>query len=599
MDTSKVRTERTLRETWRLLWEMDAYAKRRLYVALGLVGVSAVLSGLAPLALKGVVDNLSHSLTEAAWPLGVLLLAYASSLWLARVAAELREFAFGGAERRMYRSLSEGLFSHVIRLPMRFHLDRKIGAVSEALTTGLQGFQRILHYSVYAIVPVILELGTVILVLLHLDQPVLVGWFLLALGCYAAAFGWGMSRIAGPARDAVAAQVDAHGLMVDYVGNVELVKYFGVETVAGQQFDTALSHGESHWATYFARRARNGLLVATIYACFVGVTVAYAARQVQLGAMTIGEFVLVSTYMLQLVRPLEMLGVALQQLAQGLAYVERMLELRREAPEDHEDGAALASGPGELVFESVQLSYRPRQRVLDDISFRLPAGQTLGIVGASGAGKSTLLRLVMRLIEPDSGRILLDGQSIAELSLATLRRSIAVVPQETVLLNDTIAANIRVGAPRCSSAEIERAAKLARLHDFIMCQPERYDTRVGERGIRLSGGERQRLSIARALLRQPRVFWFDEATSSLDSVTERQIVENLREIAQRSTTVIVAHRLSSVEHADEIIVLRQGSIAERGTHAALLSLGGLYAQLWWAQQNRSFSVVDETGALDS
>lgn len=576
-----------MRDAWGLLWETDAYTKRRLSIALALVGVAAVLNGLAPLALKGVVDNLAHSARHATTlPLLVLVALYVASMWLARIAAELREFAFGGAERRMYRSLSERLFSHVIRLPMRFHLDRKLGAVSEALTTGLQGLQRILHYTVYTILPVLLELGTVIVVLLHLNQTVFMGLFVLALGCYAAVFAWGMARIAGPARAAAAAQVDARGVMIDYVGNVELVKYFGAESMAGEQFDDALSHGESHWGIYYARRVRNGVLVATLFAGFLGVTVTYAARQVQLGAMTMGDFVLVSTYMLQLVRPIETLGMALQQLMQGLAFVERMLELRRAVPEPHQIGMTLApEGSGELVFDRVQLGYRAGRRVLDDISFRVPAGRTLGIVGASGAGKSTLLRLAVRLVEPDDGRIFLDGQPICELALPALRRAIAVVPQETVLLNDTIANNIRFGNPGSSQADIEGVARLAQLHEFIMSQPDRYDTRVGERGIKLSGGERQRVSIARAILRQSRIFWFDEATSSLDSVTERQIVGNLREIARRSTTVVVAHRLSSVEHADEIIVLQQGKIAERGAHAELLALGGIYAGLWHAQQS--------------
>lgn len=582
-----------LRETVRLLWEMDPYAKRRLGLALVLVGVAAVLNGLAPVVLRGVVDGLTPSAHDVRLPLFALVGIYALATWLTRIASQLREFVFGSAQRRMYRSLSERLFAHVIRLPMRFHLQTKVGAVSEALTTGLQGIEYILQYTLYTILPVLLELATVVTVLLHLGQPVFTGLFVLALIGYAAVFAWGVVRIAGPARAAAAAQTDARGVMLDYVANLELVKYFGAESMAGKQLDAVLAHGESHWRIYYARRLYNGLLVGTIFAGFLGLTVAYACRQVRSGAMTLGDFVMVSAYLLQLVRPVEMLGVALQQLARGLAFVERMLDLGRQTPESQEGKATpVADRCGELVFERVCLSYCVGQPVLKDISFRVRAGQTLGIVGASGTGKSTLLRLAVRLVEPDAGKILLDGCPVCDLALPALRGAIAVVPQETVLLNDTIANNIRLGKPDCTRAEMERAAHLAQLHAFIMRQPEGYETRVGERGVRLSGGERQRVSIARAILRRPRLFWFDEATSSLDVMTEQHIVRNLRQIAQQHTTVVVSHRLSSVAHAEEIIVLQQGSIAERGTHAALLASGGLYARLWRRQHHADIALFE-------
>jgi len=582
-----------LRETGRLLWEMDAYAKRRLGLALVLLGVAAVLNGLAPVVLKGVVDGLNPLVHNVRLPLFALVGIYALATWLTRIASQLCEFVFGGAQRRMYRSLSGRLFAHVIHLPIRFHLQMKVGAVSEALTTGLQGVEYILQYTLYTILPVLLELATVVAVLLHLGQPVFTGLFVLALLVYAAVFAWGVVRIAGPARAAAAAQTDARGVMLDYVANLEVVKYFGAESMAGKQLDAVLARGESHWRIYYARRLSNGVLVGTIFAGFLGLTVAYACRQVRAGAMTLGDFVMVSAYLLQLVRPVEMLGIALQQLARGLAFVERMLDLQRQVPESpHGKATPVTAGCGELVFDRVCLSYCAGRPVLEDISFHVRAGRTLGIVGASGAGKSTLLRLAVRLVEPDGGRILLDGCPVGELALPALRRAIAVVPQETVLLNDTIANNIRLGHPECTQAEMERAARLAQLHAFIMRQPEGYETRVGERGIRLSGGERQRVSIARAILRRPRLFWFDEATSSLDALTEQHIVRNLRQIAQHHTTVVVSHRLSSVAHAEEIIVLQQGRIAERGTHAALLVSGGLYARQWH-RQHRADTVLRE------
>jgi ATP-binding cassette subfamily B protein len=291
--------------------------------------------------------------------------------------------------------------------------------------------------------------------------------------------------------------------------------------------------------------------------------------------------------MLQVVRPVEMLGYALQTLSQGIAFLGNMFEIFREKTEAFSPGdisPAGGGGAGRLDFEGVGVSYRSDRVILQNVNLTLPSGRTLGVVGGSGAGKSTLVRLLARLIEPDTGRILLDGTSIGDLPLSSVRQAIAVVPQDTVLFNDTIGYNIAFGKAGSTQAEIEHAARLAHLHDFIMSLPEGYDTRVGERGVKLSGGEKQRVSIARAAIKRPRIYVFDEATSSLDSNTEREILRNLREISRFSTTVVIAHRLSTVVHADEIVVLEGGTIVERGSHAALLRQNGRYASLWEAQQ---------------
>jgi ATP-binding cassette subfamily B protein len=301
--------------------------------------------------------------------------------------------------------------------------------------------------------------------------------------------------------------------------------------------------------------------------------------------MTVGTFVLVNTYMLQIVRPVEQLGYAMQQLSQGLALLGRVFELFREPPEISAVASGSApGGAGRLEFQHVGVSYRSDRVVLTDVSFTLPAGKTLGVVGGSGSGKSTLVRLLVRLMDPDAGRILLDGISVAELPLNRLRQAVAVVPQDTVLFNDSIAYNIAFGKEGSTQADVEHAARLAHLHEFIISLPDGYATKVGERGVKLSGGEKQRVSIARAAIKRPRIYVFDEATSSLDSNTEREILKNLREISRFSTTVVIAHRLSTVVHADEIVVLDAGTIAERGTHAALLRQNGRYAALWLAQQ---------------
>jgi len=311
----------------------------------------------------------------------------------------------------------------------------------------------------------------------------------------------------------------------------------------------------------------------------------YAAHEVGRARLTVGDFVLVTSYMLQVIRPVEALGYAMQGFSQGAAMLETMLALFHEKSEPQQSGDAVRlEGPGQLEFENVWLSYGPHRTALRGVSFKVPAGKTIGIVGASGSGKSTLVRLLVRLLEPDSGRILLDGVPISALSPVALRRSIAVVPQEAVLFNDSVGENIAFGRTECTQAEIEQAASRAQLHEFIASMPDAYDTNVGERGLKLSGGERQRLSIARAAIRHPRIYAFDEATSALDSATELQIVRNLREISHSITTLVITHRLSSVVHADEIIVLERGMVVERGTHASLVRQQGRYAAFWSAQQ---------------
>ena len=373
--------------------------------------------------------------------------------------------------------------------------------------------------------------------------------------------------------------------MTDGILNYETVKYFTAESIIQEKVSRALSRTEVEWVGFYRRYAFNGLGVATIFAAFLGATILYAANEVQAARMTVGDFVLVNTYMLQVVRPVEMLGYAMQGLSQGVAMLEKMLALFREAPERQQtDDRISLGGPGKLEFENVTLSYRRDRSVLKGVSFKIPAGKTLGIVGASGSGKSTIVRLLVRLFEPDSGRVFLDGVPLSDLSLPKLRQSIAVVPQDTVLFNDTIGYNIAFGKAHSTRDEIEQAAKLAHLHDFILSLPDQYDTRVGERGVKLSGGERQRVSIARAAIKRPRIYVFDEATSSLDSNTEREILRNLQEISRSSTTLVIAHRLSTVVHADEIVVLEAGTIVERGTHASLLRQNGRYAALWEAQQ---------------
>ncbi len=567
--------------------EIRGPVRAQLGVVLLVIVAAAVLTALAPVAFKLLIDGFTGEASGGSVDAMYLILLYVLSQWLARALIEFRGLIYARAERRMYRTLSQRLFSHVMQLPLRFHLDRHTGAVSQTLTNGLLGYQMVMHDLVFALLPVIAELATVAIVLAKLDQPAFLGIFLLALIAYAIAFAHGVVRLNEPARAVSAAHIDANAIMTDSILNYETVKYFSAEGLVREQFDGALSRTESEWLRFFRRKAWNGLGVATIFALSLALTIGYAAYCVQRGTMTVGDFVLINTYLLQVVHPIEMLGFGVQQLSQGFAFLDKMIELFRQSPEPHgAAGRAVAvAEPGKLEFESVSLAYRPDRTVLRNVSFTVTSGRTLGIVGASGAGKSSLVRLLVRLFEPDGGRILLDGVAITELSLASLRRAIAVVPQDTVLFNETIRYNIAFGRPGSSDQEIEHAARLAHLHEFVRRLPDGYDTLVGERGVKLSGGEKQRVSIARAALKRPRIYIFDEATSSLDSRTEAEILRNLRELSREATTLVIAHRLSTVVHADEIIVLDDGSIVERGTHAALLDRAGRYAALWHAQQS--------------
>jgi ATP-binding cassette subfamily B protein len=592
MSQTRAAKWQALREVTALIWVgATRFVKVRLGLALLIVAASSIVTALGPVALKLVLDALTKQGKGVAVPLGLLLALYVVSHWLARALTEVRSYVHAQADRRMFRSLSDRLFDHVMQLPLRYHMNRQTGVMTGTLQNGLQGYQMIFQTLVMTLIPVVMEIGTVAVVLVSLHQSVYLALFCVAMLCYGIAFTWGAVRIMGSARAASTSQADAWGVLTDSILNYEAVKYFTAEATVRERVDRSLFHTESEWLRFYKLRALIGLLIATIFAGFLAVAVFYAANQVQAGAMTIGTFVLIHTYMFRLVQPLEMIGYAMQQLSQGFAFLEKLLEIFREAPEPLAANVhALPRGPGRLEFRNVSLAYRADRSIIKDVSFEIPAGKTLGVVGSSGAGKSTLVRLLVRLVEPDSGQILLDGVPLSDLSLPRLRQAIAVVPQDTVLFNDTILYNIGFGKANSTQEDIERAARLAHLHDFVMSLPEKYDTKVGERGVKLSGGEKQRVSIARAAIKQPRIYVFDEATSSLDSRTEGDIMHNLREISRDSTTLVIAHRLSTVVHADEIVVLEGGIIVERGTHFGLLRQNGRYARLWEAQQQTTEKV---------
>jgi ATP-binding cassette subfamily B protein len=575
------------RDVYQVVWsDAGPFVKARLSIASVLVVTASVLTALAPVPLKLIVDRLTGKGGPASVSPLTLVLLFALSQFLVRALNELRGLLYAHAERRMLRILSEKLFAHLMKLPMRFHLARQTGALSQSLDIGLQGYQIVLHHLIFTVLPVTVELVTVVLVLARLTSPALVAIYCSAIVCYGFTFAYAAATIPKSAKTAAAATVDASATMIEGVLNYETVKYFTAESIVQENVSRALARAEANWLTFYRRYAKNGLYIATIYGAFLGATILFAARQVQTGRMTIGDFVLINSYTLQVLRPVEMLGYAVQGFAQGAAMLQRMLEFLRQKQEPQwKDGCVRASGPGAIEFDNVSLSYGAQYSVLKDLSFKIPAGKTLGIVGSSGSGKSTVVRLAVRFFEPDSGRILLGGVPINDLPLAELRRSIAVVPQDTVLFNPTVGYNIALGRPNCSCGEIEEAAKLAQVHEFIMSLPDRYETIVGERGVKLSGGEKQPVAIARAVIKRPEIYVFDEATSSLDSRTEGEILRSLHEISRVTTTLIIAHRLSTVVHADEILVLDAGRTVERGSHKTPITENGEYATFWRAQHH--------------
>ncbi len=592
--------------------ETDSFIIRRLALTLILVFGTAALAALSPIALKYAVDGLAslqnagstpgaqvgaHSPGTASAVLTptALLGLYIAALWLSRSLGEARWLFFGTADQRLHRRLSRRLLAHIIDLPMAFHLDRKTGALNQTLVQGLAGYRILTNHLVFTVLPTLVEVVVTGAVLAALLDPEFLGILAVSLVVYAIVFAIGARRIIGPTREVSTSQVEAHATMTDSILNAETVKCFNAEAQVRDRYDGALAETERHWSLFYWRKSANGLLAAAVFALSMGAAVLLGAVRVRQGALSIGDFVALNAYMLQLVRPLETLGLAFRDIAHGAAFVEKMMALmgrereEKRPPEGRgltviEGGARRADGTaGALDVRGLSFSYLPGRPVLENIHFAIRPGETVAVVGKSGAGKSSLVRLLMRFYEPASGEILLNGQSIRDLPLEELRRAIAIVPQDTVLFNDTIHYNIGFGQPGAGRAEIERAARFAHIHERIMEMPNGYRTIVGERGLKLSGGERQRVSIARAILKRPRMFIFDEATSSLDARTEQSILDHLIEISRHMTTLIISHRLSMVAHADEILVLEAGQIIERGRHEALLEKNGTYAAMWRTQ----------------
>ena len=512
--------------------------------------------------------------------LGYGLLRIASSGF-----AELRDAVFAAVQQRATRRVALRTFRHLHALSLRFHLDRQTGGLARAIDRGTLGIQSVLRLAVFNIVPTLFEILMVVVILL-----VMFDWRFAALTFVAVAFYLGFTLAFTDMRVKIRRKMndsdnEARSKSVDSLLNYETVKYFGNESHEADRFDRALASYEK--AAVRSQVSLNMLNLGQAFIIAIGLVgiMLLAARGVAAGHMTVGKFVVVNTYLMQLYQPLNFLGFVYREIKQGLVDMENMFQLLSVPSEvaDRPGAPPLRAAAGEVRFEHVRFGYRPDREILKGLDVTIPAGHKLAVVGPTGAGKSTLSRLLFRFYDPTAGRILIDGQDISGVTQDSLRHAIGVVPQDTVLFNDTIRYNIAYGRPGASQAEIEAAARQAQVHEFVLRLPDGYDTMVGERGLKLSGGEKQRVAIARTILKNPPILILDEATSALDSRTEREIGDALAEAARHRTTLVIAHRLSTVVDADEILVLVDGQVAERGSHAVLLAARGTYARMWALQ----------------
>jgi ATP-binding cassette, subfamily B, heavy metal transporter len=588
--TSAERKDETI--DWRIIRRLLPYLwpvgrldlKVRFVLACVFVLMAKLTTVYVPLFYKQAVDALSTPAGLIAVPVFAVV-AYGVARMAQSALQELREMVFTKVAQHAMHQVALETFQHLHRLSLRFHLDRQTGGLSRAIERGTLGIENLLHYLVFQIVPTLIEMTLVCAILWNLYDAwfaaVTFGTITLYVVFTFAVTQWRIKY----RQQMVDAETEANTKAVDSLLNYETVKYFSNEQHEARRFDKSLDRYEK--AAIISANTLSFLNwgQGTIIAAGLTSVMLMAAFGVAGGRMTVGDFVLVNAYLIQLYLPLNFLGMVYRNLRQSLIDMRAMFKLLQVNAEieDDPDARPLDVSGGRLEFDAVSFDYDVRRTILRDVSFEVPAGQTFAIVGPSGAGKSTISRLLFRFYDVAQGAIRIDGHDIRHVTQASLRAAIGIVPQDTVLFNDTIYYNIAYGRPDAPPSEVEAAARMARIHDFIMRLPDGYQTRVGERGLKLSGGERQRVAIARTILKAPRLLLFDEATSALDTQTEKEIQESLRTISRNVTTLVIAHRLSTVVDADQILVLDKGRIVERGRHGELLAQGGLYAAMWQRQ----------------
>ena len=564
------------------LWEF----RGRALFALSCLVLSKVANVGVPLVLKEIVEYFERARDEPLLMATVLPVSLLFAYGLLKLGAslfnELRDVVFAKVRYRAMRRLSTRVLEHLHRLSLRFHLDRKTGAVSRDLERGTRSVSQILNYMAFSILPIMVEFTLVAFILVRDYAPVfalaMFGSVVVYILVTFAITEWRMDFRHYMNRLDSEANTQAFDSLINY----ETVKYFGNEDMELRRYDGTLSEWEEWAVKSQTSMSLLNLGQGSVIALGVSLVMYLAMRGVATGEIGIGDLVLLNAFLLQLFIPLGFLGIVYRQIKYSLADMDLILKLLESEPEirDAPDATPLEISGGEVRFEAVDFGYQPERLILHDLDLDVPAGGNIAVVGHSGAGKSTLARLIYRFYDVNAGRITIDGQDIRGLTQESLRAAIGIVPQDTVLFNQTIRYNIAYGRPDASQAEVERAAEMAHIRDFIEELPDGWETVVGERGLKLSGGEKQRVAIARAILKNPRILIFDEATSSLDSRTEQAIQETLAEVAAQHTTLVIAHRLSTVVDADRILVMSSGRVIESGTHAQLLAAGGVYREMW-------------------
>lgn len=579
---------KTIRSLLPYLWEF----KGRVIAALMLLLLAKLANVSVPLVLKEIIDTLDQPIVTL--PL-FLLIAYGVLRFCSTLFGELRDAVFAKVTQRAIRRVAIKIFSHLHALSLRFHLARQTGGVSRDIERGSRGISFLLNFMLFNILPTLLEIGLVMLILISRYDI----WFfvitLLTLLAYIAltliVTEWRMIF----RRTMNDMDSKANTRAIDSLLNYETVKYFGNETWETKRYDEHLQQWEKAAIRNQTSLATLNSGQSAIIAIGMTLLMVLAADKVVTGEMSLGDVVLVNAFLLQLYMPLHFLGFVYREIKHSLADMEKMFSLLDENHEvtDRSDAIKLKAGTATVTFEHVSFSYESNRQILFDVDFSIPTGHTVAVVGHSGSGKSTLARLLFRFYDVTNGKILINNYDIRDVTQESLRAMIGIVPQDTVLFNESIFYNISYGRPDASHEEILAAAKSAHIHDFIESLPDQYETQVGERGLKLSGGEKQRIAIARAILKRPTILIFDEATSALDSKTEKNIQKELKQLAKDRTTLVIAHRLSTIIDADQILVLDKGYIVERGNHQQLLAINGIYAHMWELQQQEELMLPHE------